>query len=65
KLADEGLFKYYGVAVWNAFILDASEAEHISLRKISQNRNKKLVEKTIDLGTFKHLLISLKHKLIV
>ena len=34
KLADEGLFKYYGVAVWNAFILDASEAEHISLEKL-------------------------------
>lgn len=34
KLADEGLFKYYGAAVWNAFILDASEAEHISLEKL-------------------------------
>ncbi len=34
KLADEGLFKYYGVAVWNAFILDVSEAEYISLEKL-------------------------------
>lgn len=36
KLADDGLFKYYGVAVWNAFILDDNEAEHISLERLVQ-----------------------------
>ena len=32
KLADEGLFKYYGVAVWNGFI--AENEEKISLEKL-------------------------------
>ena len=32
KLADEGLFKYYGVAVWNGFI--AENAELLSLEKL-------------------------------
>lgn len=36
SLADEGLFKYYGVAVWNAFILDSNEAEYISLERLVQ-----------------------------
>ncbi len=36
SLADEGLFKYYGVAVWNAFILDSNEAEYISLKRLVQ-----------------------------
>lgn len=36
KLADEGLFKYYGVAVWNAFILNSDEVEHISLDRLVQ-----------------------------
>lgn len=36
KLADDGLFKYYGVAVWNAFILDYNEVEHISLERLVQ-----------------------------
>jgi len=32
KLADEGLFKYYGVAVWNGFISESDEK--ISLEKL-------------------------------
>ncbi|HHB94780.1 MAG TPA: aldo/keto reductase [Campylobacterales bacterium] len=32
KLADEGLFRYYGVAVWNGFI--SKEMENISLEKL-------------------------------
>jgi aryl-alcohol dehydrogenase-like predicted oxidoreductase len=34
QLADEGLFKYYGVAVWNAFVLDMDANEHISLERL-------------------------------
>ncbi len=34
KLADQGLFKYYGVAVWNGFISETDE--RISLEKLVQ-----------------------------
>jgi aryl-alcohol dehydrogenase-like predicted oxidoreductase len=33
-LADEGLFKHYGVAVWNAFIYDEENDEHINIEKL-------------------------------
>jgi hypothetical protein len=35
-LVDDGLFKYYGVAVWNAFILDSNDKEYISLKRLVQ-----------------------------
>ena len=33
-LRQEGLFHYYGVATWNAFLLDDTQDEHISLEKL-------------------------------
>ncbi|WP_419770997.1 MAG: aldo/keto reductase [Candidatus Marinarcus sp.] len=34
KMADMGLIKYYGVAVWNAFINEKGSAEHINLEDL-------------------------------
>lgn len=34
SLADEGLFKYYGVAVWNGFINEIGSDEHINLENL-------------------------------
>jgi aryl-alcohol dehydrogenase-like predicted oxidoreductase len=39
NLADEGLFKYYGVAVWNGFTNESSD-ERISLEKLVEIANK-------------------------
>ena len=34
KMADKGMIKYYGVAVWNAFINDKYSQEHINLEDL-------------------------------
>jgi len=34
KMADKGMIKYYGVAVWNAFINDKYSEEHINLEDL-------------------------------
>lgn len=34
KLADDGLFAYYGVAVWNAFVYTEDNIEHINIQQL-------------------------------